>query len=757
MIIKKIVLSILLIASFVLIGTPLKYNTTILNLIIIGLGIIYYGYKALYKKEIIITDKIDVLVFVFYIMPLLPIICGKCDSISETLIALARNMSLFNIYIFIKELVGKDKKTIELISSIFIFSSLGLVFLGIDEEISRVVYKYFMNLGIPESYEFPNRFVSTIGYPNAFAVLTSVALCLSIYKVKNAKILYSSMIFVFIFALLLTYSRAVFLMFAVLMIIYLILNKRKRKYIIYNIIQNLVLALIGMKIYEKAYASKQYVFLLLGMLICFGISVLIAKLIAKKYKRICKIKKKNYIVLSVVIILFLFVAIIVGLKLEKPLDLFKKNESNVPVNYYINNISGNTEYCFEFEIDAKVQKNPKSPIYSIEIYELNKYDDTLSEKKIIFGEFNGKKEINLKTSKDAVSINLKINSNLKEVQNGLKIKSFKINNEKYILDYLYLPVNLVERLKSFNFKDKSVWERLTFYKDGISIAKDDLLTGKGARAWVYNYESYQSYVYTTTEVHSYPIELLIEYGIFSVILLVYLIGYALIKILKRKHITEIDMALLLMILHSIMDFDLSYFVMLLLFISLFTIVIKQNTTDEKEIENLKLRKMLTNIFIGTNIVILILGTSGYCIKKKEEKLIKEISSYTINLDSSKILDKVLEIKETKKYKRMLYAVLLTMDYKDVDNEKLKIIYEFLEEQGISANAENNIKRNNIIRNIVEDVNDAEIKEKFKEIIIKENNEMIESIKNQEVNRLTEKQINSYLKQQERIYNFIRKR
>ena len=53
--------------------------------------------------------------------------------------------------------------------------------------------------------------------------------------------------------------------------------------------------------------------------------------------------------------------------------------------------------------------------------------------------------------------------------------------------------------------------------------------------------------------------------------------------------------------------------------------------------------------------------------------------------------------------------------------------------------------------------DEEDVKKFKEIIIKENNEMIESIKNQEVNRLTEKQINSYLKQQERIYNFIRKR
>ena len=69
------------------------------------------------------------------------------------------------------------------------------------------------------------------------------------------------------------------------------------------------------------------------------------------------------------------------------------------------------------------------------------------------------------------------------IQNGLKINEIKINGEHYPINYKYIPNSLVTKIKSMNFKSKSIWERTTFYKDALKIIKDNWLFGIG-RWWV---------------------------------------------------------------------------------------------------------------------------------------------------------------------------------------------------------------------------------------------------------------------------------
>ena len=138
----KIFLGLIIIISFILVGTPVKYNCFEFNLVIILIGIIFGIYKCIIKKEKLISTKIDLVVLMFYLSPIIPIIFGTCNSLEETLIALVRNISLFNIYCIAKEVISKDIKQGELIINILIAGGVLLVLLGIDERLSKTIYQY---------------------------------------------------------------------------------------------------------------------------------------------------------------------------------------------------------------------------------------------------------------------------------------------------------------------------------------------------------------------------------------------------------------------------------------------------------------------------------------------------------------------------------------------------------------------------------------------------------------------------------------
>ncbi len=131
-----------------------------------------------------------------------------------------------------------------------------------------------------------------------------------------------------------------------------------------------------------------------------------------------------------------------------------------------------------------------------------------------------------------------------------------------------LPETLAQRIDGITLNTHSVLERLTIYKDSFQIWQDHKWFGAGGGAWEALYDSYQSYPYASAQTHSYPIQVLLETGLFGFIfiggfILYILIRYITIYIKHRKSDQEVSNLFLLVALslfiHSLIDFEMSYF------------------------------------------------------------------------------------------------------------------------------------------------------------------------------------------------------
>lgn len=743
----KIILSIIIILTFILVGTPIKYNCLELNLAIILIGTAFGTYKIFIKKEKVIEKKIDWIVLMFYFAPLIPIIFRTCNSIEETLIALIRNVSLFNIYFIAKELILKDNKKGDLIVNILIAGGVLLALLGIDERLSNIIYQYARYIGIPAITNIESRMYSTLGYANSFAIIMAIEIMLSYNKLKNNKVLYSGLIYLFLLGMLLSYSRSVIAMFIIIFIIYIASVKRKRIYLIYNFLQNIIITLASMKIFEFFREKNQYILAWISIIFFAILSILIANMIRKKYKRICKIKLKTYIKTAVFSIILIISIFFIGKQMDIPIHVFENGRINRQVKYKLYNIE-EKEYIFKFDIDAMVIEDTAYKPYTIVINEENKYYDTIESHSITFGQFKGIKEIKFKPSNETVEIAIYINSNFPRYQNSLTIKSLYINNEKFALKYAYLPRQLVERIESFNLNNKSLWERFVFSKDALKIVKENIFFGLGAKGWQYNYEEIQSYQYSTTEVHNFALQVFIENGIIGFSLLVMIILYVIIKILKEKKINEIDFAFIILTLHSIVDFDLSFYVIMVIWILLFTLSTQNNRTVNKKTKNTVNWQVAILVL---NIVIFCTGIFTYKIKNDNENMLEEISYAVKANEDNKVIELIKKFREDKKNKIFIYDELILIDYSTVETENLEYVYNLIKNDKIVANTKYNIDRNRIMKKVITTSTNEEMIEKFCDIIIKENDLMILNIKDREKNRLTKEQIDLYLETQKQIY------
>ena len=140
--ISNLFFSIIIFVTFILVGNPIDYNCFELNLAVIIVGMIFGVKKIFIKKEKLIDSQIDLLVLMFYLSPIISIMFDTCSSLEETLIAVVKNISLFNIFCMAKDIIKKDKKQGEFIIDILIAGGILLVLLGIDERLSKTIFQY---------------------------------------------------------------------------------------------------------------------------------------------------------------------------------------------------------------------------------------------------------------------------------------------------------------------------------------------------------------------------------------------------------------------------------------------------------------------------------------------------------------------------------------------------------------------------------------------------------------------------------------
>jgi len=125
-----------------------------------------------------------------------------------------------------------------------------------------------------------------------------------------------------------------------------------------------------------------------------------------------------------------------------------------------------------------------------------------------------------------------------------------------------LPQVLAQRLTGFSLSERSAMERLVWTKDAFEIVKDNPVLGVGGGGWASVYFQYQSYGYTTREVHNDILELWLETGTVGLAAWLALLGaagWAAWKLSRagRPMIPAVAAAVAMVVFHSALDFDMA--------------------------------------------------------------------------------------------------------------------------------------------------------------------------------------------------------
>jgi hypothetical protein len=129
-----------------------------------------------------------------------------------------------------------------------------------------------------------------------------------------------------------------------------------------------------------------------------------------------------------------------------------------------------------------------------------------------------------------------------------------------------LPQSISERIANINFRQHSVLERLTFYRDALKVSADYPLLGAGGGGWNALYEKYQNNPYISRQAHSFFFQTLVEIGWIGLLFLIALIGIIFVFYLRhywkeRKqqpgHLVFFILAFSILA-HSMIDFDMSF-------------------------------------------------------------------------------------------------------------------------------------------------------------------------------------------------------
>ena len=745
----EIIVIIIMLATSILIGSPISYNCLPINIVVSFIGIIFLIYLGFIKKEKILNNKLDIAILILSISPVIPIIFNTYVSLEDSIISLLKYISCFIIYLLIKYGVKENEKSKNVIINVIIFSSVILSIIGIDNMTTRIFSDSLENIGLPYVINVENRMFSSLGYANSFAIILGTSIILIINQIvhrkgKKYELIYSGILFLNLACLLLTSSRTVLILLLIAIITYLLIDKNKKKtiYTIYPLIYTGILSLI----YGIMWNSGQIVWITTA--ICFAIAVLMQYLLDILYKKIERISKKSYIIIISSLIIMAVIAVIVGIKLTVPLTLFLPDTSSNDVKYKIQNIEPNTEYSLKFDIIAKsTTQNINN--YKIIIVEENKYYDKVAEHEIEFNNFEGIKEIKFTSTEETVELALYFKSEYKIAQLGLTINSLKINEKEHTLKYLYLPVNLVDKLKDINVKDKSVWERGTYYLDSLKIIKDNIFTGIGGNGWKYTYINASSYNYSSTEVHSYLLQVFLENGLIAFMALLAVIIILIVWFIKdRKNNLAIIIAVFLLLIHSFVDFDMSFlYIMMLAFILLGIISSSHEEIKMNKIINITISVILILIFTLTGVI-------GICkILKTEPNLHFKIMELVNNQQYNEAINLFKENQKTERYITN-FSEIINIDFEKVNDENLNYLYEILSKIPVTTNVEYNMQKNELIKQIINKTQNREIKEKFMKVIVEQNEANIEMIKNKEKNRLTDKEIDNYLNKQQKIYENV---
>lgn len=151
------------------------------------------------------------------------------------------------------------------------------------------------------------------------------------------------------------------------------------------------------------------------------------------------------------------------------------------------------------------------------------------------------------------------------------------------LIYQTLPNNVQVRVDHFG-QIETFRERGLFIVDGLRLSKDNLFFGNGGRTWEMNYRMAQTYPYQSTESHNGFIEMILDIGWVGLIVFFSLITPLMIRLIKgyNQTLTKYVIPVLLIILHSLLDFNFSFGLVWLIFLAMVAAILAKIQLNESQ-------------------------------------------------------------------------------------------------------------------------------------------------------------------------------
>ena len=726
-IIDKIYLTLLCIIIAMLnlfIGSNHQEPKTILETIILLIGISFIIIKTIQKeKNIIIKGKIDIFVTLLIIATFIPLINQNYYSLNDTINLALEYVCVYVIYILARNLL-KTKKEINIVIDTLLISSIVIIIFGLDKLYFNIFSNFLKLINSRKSNAYG--MISTFGYSNPLAAYMSLLSFIALGRylcVENKwiKALFSSYIQIAFIGFVFGNSRALMIMYPIIFIIYLIVLKDNQKRIqsIAIICSNFVIAYVFQAICNKFITTNLMLWIsfALDLVLAYFLSLVINKVTAK-----IKINKKKLLITIVTIIILLAIYCLAVIDIEEPIKMdkndgfieilgLKNNEQyNIKINVSTNFVNTNSN-------NSEEDKQVKLQLVH---YSSKRSKRVLGERVLQRGEQN--LEFNVQTREDFERFRIYV-KNLYSKQIKITINHIYVNGKEYIAEYKYLPNDVIRMIRTLNFRTVSVYERIAFCKDSLKLAQNHLIFGAGGNAFENHITPYQSYVHGyNRESHSYILDLLLNYGIFGLLIYIAILITTIYNVYKkiknsRKENKENNIALYIAVLfgimlftvHAVIDYDLNYLVTICMFYMLIAILNKENEENEK-IENTKesklnLKNMLYNLVVTILLILCLTLTIPRCyadhlVKQKEYKKAYSYCKYSENIKlemlrkahNTKNIEELGELLEIyirdEKYKNNLQVynylndiILYYLDNTDYEKtlKYLEIFYKYITE------------------------------------------------------------------------------
>lgn len=288
---------------------------------------------------------------------------------------------------------------------------------------------------------------------------------------------------------------------------------------------------------------------------------------------------------------------------------------------------------------------------------------------------------------------------------SINIKNAYINGKKIALEYVLVPTELVNKVKDALNVTDSFSSRMTYLKDALKIWRSSLknsLIGIGGEGFKNTYQLVQDEAYISTEVHNSFMQILLESGIIGGICIFSIIAIYFFKSKKDVY----TFALAILVLHSFIDLDFSYMIVLCVLAILLGLgeyskkKILRVQKQKKNQERLKYVESILFIFLSViSFPLVFKMTYAYYMK------VPNYEEYKINIQNTKELISILEKRvlldsTENNYRKELaksyqtYLNLLKKDYEKTNDEIIQIL-EKSDLNALKMKENNSVEKENL--------------------------------------------------------------